>query len=306
MGLSNRNVCIPNISMINEDRTIAKNRLLYVDKDYSLGDMGYERDIYIRRELAREYDFTLYRHLRKEIIDYIRQARPGFDAMITNMPYVCGPAYSGYFSKLINVEIAYKRSLNILKEIKKIVDMPIILYTGSGASEANCFFSTVADQIVHKSNNSGQDLQGIRRALKRLLEKYQRLPSQINDPVIKEENGYTTTQVRVDLNEGLNLMSMVEIRKEGKNYRKAIILKASGENGEPGRIYNAKNILDLMMPPEIKEGQNLTICVEGIGEKAQRKIRRLYAALTSRYWFTMDNDRYKKDNTYCQNIIEKV
>ena len=53
-------------------------------------------------------------------------------------------------------------------------------------------------------------------------------------------------------------------------------------------------MFDLLTQPVIREGHELTICVEGTEEKAQRMARRLSAALSSRYAFALDLDQFEK------------
>ena len=281
-----------------------KKHILYVDKDYLPGAIGYDRDVYIRRELEKKHDLTLHRCLDNKVIDLISQTLSDrkFDAMITNMPYRNVPYSFSYLSHLkhisemVNVRKAYQHSLDILKNVKKLVDMPIIIYTGAGNSASvRSAFWEVGDQIVHKSTSNKQDFQDINSALKRLLKKYKNFSPSVKEPDIKIKDGYTTTQVQVNLNGGLDLMSVGTIFQECKDFSGKILFKSSGRAHENKKVYNGKMFLDLLMPPNIQEGQNLTICVEGLGAEVQRLVQRLYVVLSSRYWFDVDFKRFETE-----------
>ena len=278
----------------------AQKTVLYVDKNYLPNTDGYERGMFIREGLEKKYALIIRRNLNSQVIDFIRQSFSStkFDAMITNMPYQESAAYVSRFNEFMNVRNCYKESLNILREVKKTIDMPIIIYTGAGDSPAvNGVFLSVADHVVHKSMSSKQDFKEIDAAMEKLLRKYKDICSQDKGPDIKFKEGYTTTQVQVNCNGGMDLSFLATILYEGKNFPGEIVFEALGNAQEKKRIYNGKKFFDFVTPPVIEEGQHLTICVEGTGEEAQRKARRLYAAFSSRYAFAMDLNRFETEKS---------
>jgi hypothetical protein len=277
-----------------------KKRLLYVDKTYPPGTIGDTRDIYIREELAKKYDLIFHRHLDGDVIDLIRQSIVDrrFDAMVTHMP--CNrppyPASSGL--NIVDVQNSYNDSLHILEEIRKLIDMPIIICSGAGNSSTNCtVFLSVGDDVIEKSTDAVKDFKKIDLALKKFLRKYKRFPLQVTYPPLRTENGYTVTPVRVNLTGWLNFISAGMIFRECKDYPEKILFKVSR------KVKDARKFFDLVMPPAIHEGQKLIICVEGTGEEAQRKALRLYAAFSSRDWFTMDPDRFENEIPGSGNIV---
>jgi phosphotransferase system HPr-like phosphotransfer protein len=266
--------------------------ILYVGDRYRI-------DNPIREALERKYDLTAYSNLDDKVIDFIRQLlrNKKLDAMITNMPpnaihYDPNPAY-----KVALMGNLYKDSLGVLKEIKRLIDIPIVIYTRADNSPAvYAAFLKVGDYVIHTSEKCNKDFLRISVELERLLQKYENIPSQIEAPVIKTRNGYSIAKVRFNLNNGLNVVSIATICRECRKYEKDIFLKRVGSVDNPQKIYNGKKVMDFIMSPGIGEGENITIRVEGVGDEAKRMARRLYAAFGSRYYFTMDLDRFENNS----------
>jgi hypothetical protein len=150
-----------------------KKCVLYIGNEYRADS--------IRESLEKIYDVTLHNNLDNEVIDLILQPfnTRKFDAIITNMPpnsVSSSPALLAL--RRIFIESCYQDSLKVLKEIKKLMSIPIIIYTGAGNSPAvEIVFSEVGDWIVHKSEDPGDDSQKIHNALNTLLAKREKIAS---------------------------------------------------------------------------------------------------------------------------------
>lgn len=155
--------------------TTEKRTILYIGDEYG-------RDSYLREELEKNYNLVTYSNLDSGVIDVIRRFHNGeIHAMITNMP----PNAVRYSPALLAIRTVfiqdcYHDSLNVLKKIKKITDIPIIIYTGAGNTAAvEIVFLGMGDEIVHKSGDREKDSQEIHDALDRLLEKYEKIASSL-------------------------------------------------------------------------------------------------------------------------------
>lgn len=271
------------------NQTTGKKCILYVGNQYW-------KINYIHKALEKKYSITTYSNLEAEVIDFIRRFHDRtFAAVITNMPPNAVRHYLPPALKSIFYQNYYQNSLDILKEIKKLMDIPILIYTSADDSPAvDIVFSRVGDDIVRKSGDVKKDFRRINVTLDRLLEKYEKMPLQSAEPVIEIRNGYSVAKVRLNLNNGLNIISFATISQECHKYGKVILFKKAGGAGNSPQIYNPQKILDFFSSWDIREGDAVSICVEGVGEEAERMARRLYAALGSRYWFTMDLNRFER------------
>ena len=169
--------------------------------------------------------------------------------------------------------------------------MPIIAYTG--ADNTNSLISVFMesggiDYIIQKCNVS-EDLQKIREALGKLLRKYETISQVIEPPVINIQNGFTTTTATVLLNDGVGISSMSQIFEECNKYEGTVQFRQA--NAENAEFLDGKKIFDLHWF-NMTEGAKIIITVEGEDEQAQKLARRLYSALSSRYAFTMNFDRF--------------
>jgi phosphotransferase system HPr-like phosphotransfer protein len=287
------------MTLISEKRK----RILYADRDYFSESRGYSTCVYITDFLKRKYDVDTHRGLDEELANLIHKTTPAnkFNALITNVPHksIDSVSYFRHSSSFILestlIAKAYRESLEILRQIKMVVDIPIIAYTGAGDSPAiySIFMEEGGvDHIVHKSMDLHKDVQKIQSALENLLRKYEERPREIDKPTITIKGGYTTVEVRINLSGGLGLSSVTKISNECKTYPGSVLLKKSDDFSDI-ESYNGKNILDFMrMAPG--EGQKIIILVEGKNEEAERIARRLYSAFSSRYSFTIDFDRFKE------------
>jgi phosphotransferase system HPr-like phosphotransfer protein len=264
----------------------SKKQILYVDQD----------SLPLARFLKEKYCLATYRNLDSGVVELIRQSLSfkKFDAIITHLPH--RPINNVRYFPIESVLIAdtYGKSLEILRRIKMIMDLPIIAYTGAG--EAPAIYSVFMeeggiDHIVHKSMELHRDAQEIHNALENLFQKYEKIAQHTSPPQLYTENGYTAVEVRINLNGGAGLSSATKISQECQRYPEEVWFRKS--NSEDNNSYNGKELLDLLaMCP--KEGQMITIQVKGEGEKAERLLRRLYSAFSSRYSFTIDFDRFKE------------
>ena len=267
-----------------KDVTSKRKRILYVDRG----------PLPLTKPLGKKYDVDPYKNLDYGVVDLIRQLNRRFDAMITHIPHKSIGRVSFISLESIFLAQAYGESLQILRQIKMIVDIPIIAYTGAGDSPAiySVFMEDGGiDHILHKSRNLSQDVQEIHTALRELFLKYEQILQLPSPPSLRTDNGYITVDVRININGGAGLSSAAKISQECQRYLKEVWFKKSGS--EDSTSCNAKNVLDfLAMPPE--EGEIITILVKGEDEEAKRLARRLYSAFSCRYSFTIDFDRFER------------
>lgn len=276
---------------------LKRKRVLFVYRDYPPDTTRYKATGHIHETLRGKYDLDTYPNLDSGVIELIRSnpSSDKFDAIITHVPYSRSYTSSSlrYFREMIETESVYGESLNILRQIKMIDDIPIIAYTGAGNSPAVCgvFMEEGGiDYIVHKTLNFKDDLRNIQSALENLLQKYKQIPLDIPKPILRIENGYTVTKVRVNLNEGVGFLSATAISKECQSYPGNIFFRKS-EEAEEKEPCDGENILELLsMAPQ--EGAKISILVEGEDANAKRHALRLYSALNCRYYFMMDFERF--------------
>jgi hypothetical protein len=136
--------------------------------------------------LGASYEVDAGFNLGPWVVERIRQAmatRP-YSALVTHTPNDPGkPSYGG--------------TLEVLHEIKKTVDIPVIAYTGATGFILCCIWEYV-DRLIEKSMDCSRDLQEIASSLKRLLERYKnrREPS---PPTIVCERGSTVVELEIGL-----------------------------------------------------------------------------------------------------------
>lgn len=236
-----------------------RKRILFIHRDCGSDTPGAYFNRCIPAELRQHYDVVTYVNLDCHVIVLVRNAltKNKFEALITHVPYSASakdirPCSLSYISELITTGEAYKESLGILREIKKIDDIPIIAYTGAGGSLAvNIVFTATGeiDHIVHKSIYPDKDLKELQDTLERLFQKYQAKPQLIPAPQLSTQAGNTTTKVTINLNGGFGLSSITRISTECKTFPKAVVFKKSG-GSEDKEIFNAKNIMEILMMGE--------------------------------------------------------
>lgn len=136
-----------------------KKYVLYVDCDYATDSSGRKAHTYITKSLRKKYSLDVYENLDEGVIDLVRKGLSSkrFSAIVTHVPYgrLSNPSDNlRYFRETVETQGAYGRSLNILRQIKMIDDIPIIAYTGAGDSPAviGIFMEQGGiNRIVHKS-----------------------------------------------------------------------------------------------------------------------------------------------------------
>lgn len=276
-----------------------KKRVLFVYRE-SFTDIPFlvKSTRYIINSLRKKYSLVTYQNLDSGVIELVRSNIQShkFDALVTHVPYKSPSArnlggLSFFLRERIELSESYQDSLLILRQIKLLTDIPIIAYTGAGDSPliADIFWETGGvDRIMPKTIDSQKDSKEIINALDTLIQNYEKLPLSIPEPVIETEGNYTTAKVRVNLNGAVGFMSASVIAKECDRYKGRVLLKKLGneDNGEP---CDAKMTLDLLAF-QILEGEEISILVEGLDEKAERLVKRLYYVLSCRYQFTMNLD----------------
>lgn len=278
--------------------TEKKERILYIDRDYPVDTTGYKAFFYIAGALKKEYELATYKDLDGGVIDLVRLelSKRKFSALITHVPHSRSSPSSydlPFFRGTIETESAYRESLNIIRQIKMINDIPIIAYTGAGNSSAvyGVFMEEGGvDCIVHKTLNFKDDFREIQDVLENLLRKYKQIPFDIPKPVLRTENGYTVTEVRVNLSEGVGFLSATAISKECHSRPGSIFFRKL-EEAEGKEPCDGENILELMSIAS-REGTKIIILVKGEDGNAKSKALRLYSAFSSRYSFAVDFERF--------------
>ncbi|MCX5698055.1 MAG: HPr family phosphocarrier protein [Candidatus Omnitrophica bacterium] len=281
-------------------RNTKHKRILFVYRDFPAGTPGYEATVCIVESLKEKYDITTYCNLDEKVIELVTSVPSDqrFCAMVTNVPYKPSAgrpmgAVGRHMRETIELSESYQDSLLILRQIKLAGDIPIIAYTGAGDSSlvANIFWEIGGvDHIVPKTIDAQKDSEDICRALEKIIQDYEKLPSAIPEPILETEGGYTKVKVRVNLNGGLGLASAGVILKECGAYRGDVLLKRIGDTKEI-ETHDVKSALDLLSAA-ISEGEKITIFVEGLDEKAKILAKRLYSAFSCRYPFAINMERF--------------
>ncbi len=276
-------------------------RILFVYRNYSPESPGYKATVHIIEYLKERYDLVTHCNLDEKVVEFINTAGPGkkISALVTHVPYKDSvkslyPVSHFMYERIMLTE-AYQESLLILRKTKILMDIPIIAYTGAGNFPllANIFWEVGGvDQIIAKTADPKKDSKEIMNVLEILIQNYEKLPGPLPEPIIKIEGDYTTTEVKVNLNAGVGFTSAAAIVKECDDYHGDVSMKKVN-SAEVTETYNAKGILDFLSSP-ILEGEKVAILVKGLDEKAERLVKRLYAAFSSRYPFHMDFGKFDK------------
>jgi phosphotransferase system HPr-like phosphotransfer protein len=270
-------------------------KILFVYRDYPSDTSGYKDTMHIIESLKEKYEVATYCDLDEKVINLISAVSRDkqFSAMVTHVPYESSSGrtlgVSHFMRERIELSEAYQDSLLILRQIKMLMDIPIIAYTGAGESPiiANLFWEGGGiDHIVPKTTDLQKDSKEITSNLKALIQRYEKLPLVIPGPVIKTEGDFSIAEVRVNLNTGVGLVSAAAIAKECRRYKGRVLFRKSN-NTRKAETYDAKIALDFLAAP-ILEGEKITINVEGTDEKAKSLIKHLYSVFSSRYPFTMN------------------
>jgi len=270
-------------------------KILFVYRDYPSDTSGYKATMHIIESLKEKYEVVIYCDLDEQVINLISSVSPDkqFSAMVTHVPYKSSSGrtlgVSHFMRERIELSEAYQDSLLILRQIKILMDIPIIAYTGAGESPiiASVFWEGGGvDHIVSKTTDLQKDSKEIISVLGTLIQHYEKLPLTIPDPVIETEDGFSVVEVRVNLNAGVGLVSAAAIAKECNGYKGKVLLRKL-DNTQKTETYDAKTTLGFLSAP-ILEGEKINILVEGSDEKAKSLIKRLYFAFSARYPFTMN------------------
>jgi phosphotransferase system HPr-like phosphotransfer protein len=198
-----------------------------------------------------------------------------FDILVTHVPHDPGSP-------------SYGTSLCALQDIKLLIDMPIIAYTGA-TGMIQCSISGIADRIVDKSDYIRKDLERIEYLIEYLVKKY-RTPRNPEPPVIFSKDGFTMVKVRINLIGGM-LSGIVGVAEECQKHHGAALMQQV-DKGEDSPWRNAKKPIELLLLGALEE-QEVLIKVQGEDAEAERVIRRIYGVLTSRYSFDLKPNRFE-------------
>ena len=112
-------------------------------------------------------------------------------------------------------------------------------------------------------------------------------------PPIKKENGETSIDVIVNLDQGLcarpSTSFVIECQSFLEDDRKAVLVNRSGEE------YNCKSLWDVICSCAFFQSE-FTIKVQGQDEKAEQYALRIYSALTSGNSFYLDFYRFERND----------
>lgn len=110
----------------------------------------------------------------------------------------------------------------------------------------------------------------------------------MEDPNLRQENGYTIFEAFVNVNQGFGMRSTMQIVDECSRYeeeRKIYFENKSYEKNPcesfyPGRL-DGKSIMQMMFLCATKDSK-LEVMVQGTDEKAKEKAKRLYRGIISK------------------------
>ncbi len=275
--------------------TQAQKRILFVERSKTEEQDTSTAFRYICNSLSRHYHLETCFGLDDNTIEIIR-AKAGteeaFDAVITHVPYAFACKFPlpeeevVCFDRRVQYERAYGRGWKLIKAIKKTNDIPVILYIEEEIqSFIDAWFLEAADCTVLRTHDYKEDCKQLEQSLDYLLKKYQANPYVIEPFKLSKENNQTIVKVQIHLNGGLGFFAGTRIVKECRKYPHAVFIseKNSSDDNKP----NAKSIMALLCLG-LQEGDEAVVSVEGTDQEAECLAKRLYAILTSRYYFTAD------------------
>lgn len=247
-------------------------KILFVDRNYDV-QRWQEKFEYIAESLRRKYEVQTYRDLDSGIIDIICQAltEKPFDGLVTHVPY--------------GRDKSYEWSLNILSDVKKVADIPIIAYTGAGPSlgtVVSFLGRGYIDEMIDKSRDCEVDIdiKRICNTVEQLMEEYKREPLDIGPPEIITKGKFITAEVKT---RGFSCGCAAKIVRQCNEYPKATILEKLGPESK-GWKCSGKSIMDVFTIAPFN-GEKISISVEGKGKKAKEHLLRLYTLYGARYIF---------------------
>jgi phosphotransferase system HPr-like phosphotransfer protein len=240
-----------------------------------------EGSLPIIRALKEDYEVEERIELTRAAVDLVcaaeRSGRP-YSAIITHLPP--GPLWKdGY---------PYGKSMSIVSDIAQSTEAAVIAYTAAAISDVRSF-SFCVEEIVIKGRVQ-EDIVKLRELLARMVGRPRRREIVVDPPRVLHSEGRTAVEATVNLLNGIHLGVISMILKLCKDFDGEVILrKMEGEESEEEA--NAKEQFQLMMLAA-PEGQRIVISVSGIGAAAETLARRLYAIVTSRFYWDVDLDRF--------------
>jgi phosphotransferase system HPr-like phosphotransfer protein len=228
------------------------------------------------RALETDYEFDERIGLTRAAVGLVRSAeksgRP-YDAIITHLPP--GSLWPGGYP--------YGRSLGIVSDIHRSTEAPIIAYTAAVISDVH-WFSFCVEKIVEKGPVE-EDIVVLRELLARTVGRPRRREVAVDPPRVIHREDRTEIEATVVLLRGIHSGVIPTINKLCKEFDGDVILRKT-EGEESGEEANPKDLMQLMMLAAA-EGQRILISVAGTGPAAETLARRLYAIVTSRFYWEM-------------------
>jgi phosphotransferase system HPr (HPr) family protein len=263
---------------MNSSIGLTSKRILYVERKWSATHAQAEY-LTVLDGLEERYKVETRFDLSEGIVDFVRneQAEDPFDAIVTHVPNQRGNIAS------------YDGSMQILHELRTMLDIPIVAYsgaTGLGATASDDY----VDGYVSKSRDAEKDLEAIIRALERAWDYLENQPC-VGPPVMIEIEGRITVEAVVNSTSGLALAVSARIVKDLSDVERDVTL---ARTDRPDLIINCKEMMALMTL-EAYEGTSVRISVEGTDAEARRVASRLYGGITSRYGCDMKFDSFVED-----------
>ena len=243
-------------------------RMLFVDRNYDV-ERWQAKFEYIAESLRKKYDVQTYRNLDFGVVDMIRQAiaEKPFDVLVTHVPYGREKSYGG--------------SLDILQDVRKVSNIPIIAYTGAGISlETISSFmgSGIVDEIIEKSPDCERDIRDICNQTEQLIREYRHQLSHSDAPQIITKDGFMTSKVK---SKGFTPGRATRIVNHCKEYPKITLLKKTGLDDKEYTC-DGRSVFGVFILNPFK-GEKVTISIEGEDEKARQLLLRLCGLFDSQY-----------------------
>jgi len=237
--------------------------ILYVDRSSS-DPRACEARLSVAAALGQHYEVEARCDLGRWALDRLRSAlatRP-FDAMVTHVPNDPGKP-------------SYGESLSVLRDINKLVGIPVIAYTG-----ATGFVLALmeVDRIVLKSRDCREDARTIHSHLEHLL-RNRREEIDPPPPVLVKGQGRTSVEAFVNRAGGLGLRGTCALCEECKKYARWVKARRLDADAETPAV-DCKNVFEVLLLAA-GEGSRVLISVEGEDAEAEEIARHVYGVLTS-------------------------
>ena len=256
-----------------------RRRILYVD---SGGDPdGMETIAAALRELG---EVTVRCGLSEKTIEMVRETlkiRP-FDSMVSHLPAARGARGGwGGMDRVLGKYSSYGPAFGLLHEVRKVSEMPIIVYTGAGRENipAMAWDSSGVDDIIEKSNDPEADGQ---RLAKQIQYEWSRPADEPEAPRIERSVDGASLQMETVLRQrgGLGPVLCASIVKQFGHLSGHIeSLRSDGSVGEASPLNDMMGIMTLCAPC----GFRLRVRLDEATPEAEEALRAAHQLFNQKY-----------------------